>query len=214
MSDLKFEAAGLLGAALVRGLLSTTRLRREGQEHFLSHRTHGRPVVFAFWHGQLLPLVYYHRAEGIVVLVSEHADGEYITRVIERHGFGTARGSSSRGAAKGLKALIRAARAGSDLALTPDGPQGPARVFKPGALLAAQVTGLPVIPLGVGCSGGWRLGSWDGFLIPHPFSRIGVVYGRARVIPRDIERDELDQMAVAMGGELDLLTARAGELVR
>jgi len=197
---------------MVGALFTTTRLRREGQEHYLCHRRNGGPVVFVFWHGQLLPLVHYHRQEGIVVLVSEHADGEYITRVIQRHGFGVARGSSSRGAAKGLKALIRAARRGKDLALTPDGPQGPPRVFKPGALLAAQVTGLPVVPLGVGASGGWRLRSWDGFLIPHPFSRIGVVYGEARVIPRGVDRDELDAMAQGIGRELDALTARAEEL--
>lgn len=212
MSDLKFEAAGVIGAGMVGALFTTTRLRREGQEHYLAHRREGRPVVFVFWHGQLLPLVHYHRHEGIVVLVSEHADGEYITRVIQRHGFGTARGSSSRGAAKGLKALIRAARRGKDLALTPDGPQGPPRVFKPGALLAAQVSGLPVVPLGVGASGGWRLRSWDGFLVPRPFSRIGVVYGEARVIPSGVVREELDTIAEAMGEELDELTASAEEL--
>jgi lysophospholipid acyltransferase (LPLAT)-like uncharacterized protein len=212
VSDLKFEAAGVLGAGMVGALFTTTRLRREGQEHYLSRRRHGHPVVFVFWHGQLLPLVHYHRREGVVVLVSEHADGEYITRVIERQGFGTARGSSSRGAAKGLKALIRAARDGKDLALTPDGPQGPPRVFKPGALLAAQVTGLPVVPIGVGASGSWRLRSWDGFLVPRPFSRIGVVYGEARVIPRGVDREQLDGVAQAIGEELDALTARAEEL--
>src|SRR5690606_37263648 len=134
LSELRYETAGVLGTGLVAALFATTRLRREGAEHFERFRASGTPIVFVFWHGQLLPLVHYHRRQGIVVLVSEHVDGEYITRVIRRNGFGAVRGSSTRGGTKGLKALVRAARAGHDLALTPDGPRGPHGVFKAGAL--------------------------------------------------------------------------------
>lgn len=206
MSDLKFETAGVLGLGLVSALFATTRVRRHGQEHYLSFREQGKPVVFVFWHGQMLPLVHYHRDEGIVVLVSEHADGEYITRVIERHGFGTVRGSSTRGATKGLKGLIRAARQGRDLALTPDGPRGPVHEFKPGALAVAQTTGLPVIPVAVGASRGWRFQSWDGFLVPQPFSRIDLIYGPPTQVPRDADRDTLEAMAADFGRTLDALT--------
>ena len=214
MSDLKFEAAGVLGAGLVGGLFLTTRAVREGEENYLRFRREGRPVIFVFWHGVLLPLVHYHRQEGIVVLVSEHADGEYITRVIERNGFGTVRGSSTRGAARGLKGLIREARAGRDLAISPDGPKGPARVFKPGALAAAQVTGLPVVAVGVGASRGWRLRSWDGFLVPQPLSRIGIVYGTPALVPPGADRAELDGLAHALGEEIDRLSERAEAMAR
>ena len=135
------------------------------------------PVIFVFWHGSLLPLVHYHRHERIVVLVSEHADGERIARVLARRGFGTVRGSSTRGGARGLRALVRAARAGRDLALTPDGPRGPRGEFKPGALAAARMTGLPIVPLAVSASAAWHLGSWDGFMVPKPFARVRVTYG-------------------------------------
>ena len=211
MSDLKFETAGVLGAGLVGALFSTTRADRVGTEHYLRFREQGRPVIFVFWHGQLLPLVHYHRREGIVVLVSEHADGEYITRVIERHGFGTVRGSSTRGGTRGLKALIRAARAGKDLALTPDGPQGPVHEFKPGALVVAQTTGLPIIPLAVGASRGWRLKSWDGLLVPRPLSRVHIEYGEPRWVERDADRETLAELARDLGRTLNQLTTRVTE---
>ena len=209
MSEVKFEAAGVLGMGLVAGLFTTTRATRGGEEHYLRFRRDGAPVIFVFWHGQLLPLVHYHRNEGIVVLVSEHADGEYITRIIERHGFGTVRGSSTRGATKGLKGLIRAARAGRDLALTPDGPRGPARRFKPGALAVAQTTGLPIIPVAVAASRGWRFRSWDGFLVPRPLARVRIEYGPPHTVPRDADRATLEEMATRLGVELDALTGVA-----
>lgn len=209
MSPLKFELAGIVGSSFVRALLATTRLERRGQEHYLPFRRDRRPVIFVFWHGQLLPLVHYHRNEGAVVLVSEHADGEYIARILQRSGFGTARGSSTRGGTRGLKALIRAARAGRDLALTPDGPRGPARVFKVGALAAAQATGLPVVPVGVGASSAWRFRSWDAFLVPRPFAHVRVEYGAPRPVPRDAGRPELELVAREVGGEIDRLTALA-----
>jgi len=208
VSDAGFEVAGVLGAGVVSALFLTTRSERSGVEHFARFRREGRPVIFVFWHGQLLPLVHYHRHEGIVVLVSEHGDGEYIARVIERSGFGTVRGSSTRGGTRALRELVRAARAGRDLAITPDGPRGPSRVFKPGALVAAQLTGLPVIPLAVGSSAGWRLKSWDGFLIPRPLSTVRIGYLEPRFVPRDASRHELERIASEIGRDLDSLSDR------
>ena len=208
MSDLKFEAAGVLGTGLVGALFTTTRVERIGTENYLHFRREGTPVIFVFWHGQFLPLVHYHRREGIVVLVSEHADGEYLTRVIERHGFGTVRGSSTEGGMRGLKGLVRAARAGKDLALTPDGPTGPMGVFKPGALAAARMTGLPIVPLAAGASSGWRLRSWDGFLVPRPLSKIRLEYLPPRFVSRVAERSDLERLSAEIGEDLNALSAR------
>ncbi|MCH7533477.1 MAG: lysophospholipid acyltransferase family protein [Gemmatimonadetes bacterium] len=207
--NLIFETAGVLGTGLVAALFMTTRVERIGAENYRHFRREGKQVIFVFWHGQLLPLVHYHRREGIVVLVSEHADGEYITRVIERNGFGTVRGSSRRGATKGLKGLVRAAEGRTrPCPLTPDGPRGPVGVFKPGALAAAQLTGLPIIPLAVGASSGWRFRSWDGFLVPKPLSRIRLEYLPPRFVPRDAGRAELVRMSTEIGQDLNALTAR------
>ena len=208
MSEIRFESAGVIGSGLVGALFLTTRLQRTGQEHYERFRREGRPVIFVFWHGHLLPLVHYHRHERIVVLVSEHEDGEYVTRVIERYGFGTVRGSSTRGGMKGLKGLVRAARAGRDLALTPDGPQGPRGAFKPGALVAAQMTGLPVVPLSVRASAGWKARSWDGFLVPRPFSTVTIDYLPPRFVSREATRSDLEVMASEIGGKLNELAGR------
>src|SRR5687768_786230 len=131
MSAVARYGEGIVGAALVSTLLASTRVERIGWENVAHFRRRGTPVIFVFWHGNLLPLVHYHRHEGIVVLVSEHSDGERIARILARRGFGTVRGSSTRGGIRGLRALVRAARAGRDLALTPDGPRGPRGEFKP-----------------------------------------------------------------------------------
>jgi lysophospholipid acyltransferase (LPLAT)-like uncharacterized protein len=208
VSELRYESVGVLGAGLVSALFLTTRIERRGTEHFERFRRDGKPVIFVFWHGQLLPLVHIHRREGIVVLVSEHEDGEYISRVIERNGFGTVRGSSTRGGTVGLRALVRAARAGRDLALTPDGPGGPRGEFKPGALLVAQRTGLPIVPLAVGASRGWRFQSWDGFLVPEPLSTVEVEYLPPRYVPSEATREGLETMAEEVGRELNELTRR------
>lgn len=195
MSELRFESAGVLGAGLVSALFTTTRSERIGAEHYQQFREAGQPVMFVFWHGQLLPLVHYHRREGIVVLVSEHDDGEYITRVIERYGFGAVRGSSTRGGTKGLRGLVRAAREGRDIGVTPDGPRGPRGVFKPGALLAAQMASLPVVPISVRASSGWRFRSWDGFLMPKPLSKITLEYHPPVWVPREADRGDLEALA-------------------
>ena len=203
MSELRFESAGVLGSGIVGALFATTRLRRIGQEHFERFRREGQPMMVVFWHGQLLPLVHYHRHEGVTVLVSEHEDGEYITRVLRRHGFHTVRGSSRRGGIKGLKGLVRAAREGRDMAVTPDGPTGPVHVFKPGALVAAQMTGVPVVPVALSASSGWRFRSWDGFLVPRPFSTVTIRYLEPRWVHRDASRSDLERMAEEIGDALN-----------
>jgi hypothetical protein len=177
-------------------------------ENFDRFRRRGSPVIFVFWHGQLLPLVHVHRHEGIVVLVSEHGDGEIIARIIRHYGFGAVRGSSTRGGTTGLRGLVRAARAGSDLAITPDGPRGPRGELKPGALLAAQLTGCPVIPLALAASAAWRLSSWDGFLVPKPFATVRIEYLPPRFVGRDASREELATHAREIGGALDAAADR------
>jgi lysophospholipid acyltransferase (LPLAT)-like uncharacterized protein len=200
--ELRFKAVGHLGRGLLGSYFPFVRCRREGSEHYQQFRRRGEAVIFVFWHGHLLPLVHYHRNEGIVVLVSEHKDGEYITRVIRQHGFGTARGSSTRGGVKGLKAILRAAREGRDLAFTPDGPKGPRHKFKRGALLAAQITGLPLITVAVGADRAWHLRSWDRFMIPKPFSSVRIRYGEPRWVPRNAPEEVLAAVAQELEDEL------------
>lgn len=211
--ELRFRCAGIVGSAVVTGLFSTVRFEHEGTCHYEEHRRAGRPVLFVFWHDQLLPLVHVHRHEGVRVLVSEHADGEYIARVLERQGFETARGSSTRGGRRGLRELLRAAKAGRDVAIAPDGPRGPRHRFKEGAVAAARLLGVPLVPVVAAARSGWRLASWDRFLIPRPFSRVRVLYGPARTVSGDADREARRRMARELERELEELTARAAREV-
>lgn len=209
MKSLGGRLVGFLAAWVTRALFATARIRTLGEDAYLRRRDQGERVILVAWHGQLLPLIHRHRGQAFVALVSEHGDGEYLAHLLERLGWGTVRGSSTRGGTKGLKGLVRAARAGRGLALTPDGPRGPARTAKPGALAAAQMTGLPLQPLAAGASRAWRLSSWDAFLVPRPFSRVCIAYGTPRTVPRDLDRDALAEVARELEAELNSLTAAA-----
>jgi lysophospholipid acyltransferase (LPLAT)-like uncharacterized protein len=142
-----------------------------------------------------------------VVLISEHRDGELIARLVERRGFRTARGVEHAGAARaGSATSLRALRGGADLALTPDGPQGPPRRLKPGVLVAAQRSGAPLIPVAVGARRAWRVRSWDRFLVPHPFATIEAVYGAPIFVPRDARGEALNVLAARVDAEVNRLT--------
>lgn len=206
---MKYGAVGLAGSALVRTLHATCRVTIEGRELWTELRDQGRPWVFTIWHGTMLSPIWQHRGEGVIALVSEHRDGEYITRIIERLGYGTARGSSTRGGSRGLREMLRAARSGRTLAVTPDGPKGPPERMKPGALVAAQRGGMPIVPVGVGISRAWRFDSWDRFAVPKPFARIHIVYGAPIPIPRALDDEGLEVLTAEVEASMHDVTARA-----
>ena len=174
--DRKWRWTVRLGVPLVRTLGRSWRIRVVNDAGVVALRRAKDPMVFALWHGDMLPLLYQHRDEGVSVLISEHRDGELIARVAVSLGFRTVRGSTSRGASRALVGLSRELEAGRDVAITPDGPRGPARSFAPGALIAAQRAGAPIIAVGVSVRKAWRLRTWDRFLIPKAFARVSIAY--------------------------------------
>jgi lysophospholipid acyltransferase (LPLAT)-like uncharacterized protein len=166
-----------LGVWLIRILGWTWRIRVVNAAATVDAlRREKRPIIFALWHGDMLPLLYQHRNEGVAVLISEHRDGELIAQVALRLGFRTVRGSTTRGAGRALVGLVRTLRAGGDIAVTPDGPRGPAHSFAPGVLIAAQRAAASIVACGVSTPRAWHLRSWDRFRIPKPFSRVTVAY--------------------------------------
>jgi lysophospholipid acyltransferase (LPLAT)-like uncharacterized protein len=184
-----------LGIPLLRMLGATWRIREVNRGPAQGIRDSGRPTIMVLWHGELLPLLWHHRGEGIAVLISEHGDGEIVARVAEALGFATVRGSTSRGAGRALLGMIRAVQSGTDVGFTPDGPRGPARRFAPGALIVAQRTGAPVLALRVSVRRCWRLRSWDEFIIPKPFARITVAYGDPVYVEAATPREAAQQTA-------------------
>jgi lysophospholipid acyltransferase (LPLAT)-like uncharacterized protein len=182
-----------IGVWIVRLLGMTWRMRVTHDEPLRAARAAGKPVIFALWHGQLLPLLYHHRNQNIAILISEHADGEIIARIAHSLGCRTVRGSTSRGAARALLGLVRVIGEGNDLAITPDGPRGPARTVAPGVLVVAQRSGAAIVPIAAVASSGWRLRSWDSFLIPRPFARVHVSYGELEYVNAEQMRDALTE---------------------
>lgn len=184
------------GGGLLSSLLGTCSYELHGVEHYRPIREANKPVIFVLWHGRLLPCTYAHRHEGIATLISQHRDGGYISRIVERWGFHVVRGSSTRGGSPAFRQLLRYLRAGHSLAITPDGPQGPHERMKLGPLLLAQLSGAPIIPGAGGASRAWWFGSWDRFLVPQPFARLRVVHGEPIWIPREASTADLHEYAL------------------
>jgi lysophospholipid acyltransferase (LPLAT)-like uncharacterized protein len=178
------EAAVRLGALLVRLLGATWRLRIDGPDVWTEARRDGRPAILALWHGELLPLIWHFRGQGLAPLVSTHSDGEVIARIIELVGYRPIRGSSSRGGARALLEAVQVLRDGRDVAFTTDGPRGPRRRSAPGVAVASRKSGAPIVPVGVVVNRAWHLRSWDRFVIPKPFATVTVRFD-APIPPAD-----------------------------
>jgi lysophospholipid acyltransferase (LPLAT)-like uncharacterized protein len=201
------KLALFLGKGVLRALGLTWRIRSVNREPWEVMRRAKRGFIFSLWHGQLLPLLWHHRGEGIVVLISEHKDGEVVARAAAALGFGLIRGSSSRGADRALISISREVEAGKEVAITPDGPKGPSQKFAPGALVAAQRSNSFIVPIGVTADRAWRLRSWDRFMIPKPFARVTIAYGDPTKVAASTPRAAADE-----GPRFEQLMADAGRM--
>jgi lysophospholipid acyltransferase (LPLAT)-like uncharacterized protein len=206
----RLEAAVIAaaGSRLIAALGATLNWRTEGLEHLDAIAAGGRQPIMAFWHGRVFPATYYFRGRGIVVITSENFDGEWISRIIERFGYGTARGSSSRGARKALLKLIRELQAGKTAGFAVDGPRGPAGVAQAGAVWLAKATGNPVVPFHLEASRHWTLHSWDRTQIPKPFATVAIAMGEPFEVAADADETELESARLLLESRLRALEAR------
>jgi lysophospholipid acyltransferase (LPLAT)-like uncharacterized protein len=162
----------------MRLIAGSWRISTEHEERWRPLYQARRPIVYLLWHEVLLPLLWHHRRQGVVIVVSENRDGQYLSDFARVLGYRSVRGSSSRGAARALLGAVRELQSGYSVAFTPDGPRGPRRELKPGVVAAAQRGGAVIVPVHARADRAWRLSSWDRFLIPKPAARITVSYGR------------------------------------
>jgi hypothetical protein len=181
-----------LGYCLLKLIHFTSRYRYKGLEHLEGLREKGEQSIWVAWHNRLLGSMVVHAGRNMGPIASQSKDGELISRVGLMMGYTPIRGSSSRGGAKALKAMIRHLRAGFDIVFTPDGPRGPRYRVQQGAAAAARITGRPILPLGVSAKRKIVFNSWDRFQLPLPFGRIQVVYGKPIYVTRE---DDLDEVA-------------------
>ncbi len=181
--------APTLAHTLMRTVLSSCRLTVTNQDFFEERASSGKNMIFVSWHNRLTVLPYYYHYRygfnNLTMMVSQSRDGEMLKRLLEKYGIETVRGSTSRGGASAIKTMIRVARAGRDTAVSLDGSKGPRCKVQLGALLLAQITGLPLVPLTVDMTKKIVLKTWDRMMIPLPFGRVYAMFADPMYIPRD-----------------------------
>lgn len=151
-----------------------------------------QPCIWAFWHRVILPIAWFGRNRGIVVMNTTAFDGQWTRKVIERLGFGTAQGSSSRGGLRGLQVMSQRISEGLDCAFTIDGPRGPRYVAKVGPVLLARMTGAPIVVFHIGVNRGKTIEkTWDHFLLPGLFARAILIGGRPIFVPQDADQEKI-----------------------
>ncbi|MFN3551292.1 MAG: lysophospholipid acyltransferase family protein, partial [Endomicrobiia bacterium] len=149
------------------------------QVNFESIKNLSKNVIYAFFHGEQFVLVYIHRHTKIVIMTSFSEDGELQTKILKKFGYDIVRGSAEKkGAASGTLSIIEKLLKGQNCAFAVDGPHGPAFKVKPGIVFLSQKTKLPIIPVRVFVEKKVQLNNWDRYILPLPFSKVWIVYGK------------------------------------
>ena len=193
----------------ITGVTSRTVIRKSPE--YVESEKNNQKFIYALWHGRQLVLIWTHRKRNIQLLISQSKDGEYIAKITEKLGFGTVRGSSSRGGAKALVGMIRKLREGFDIAVTPDGPRGPMKEVKSGIILVAQKTGCPIIPMGSAAKREYLVKNWwDEFHIPYMFNKFAVYHGKPVYVNKN---DDIEKKALELKKAIDDATIVAESLI-
>ena len=190
-----------VGYPLLRTLGSTLRWKISGAEHEQEIIKAGHQPIHCLWHGRILPSLLYLQHRGVVVIISENYDGEWIARITRKFGYGTARGSTSKGGPKALRQLLREVES-KGVAFTLDGPRGPAEVAQLGAVWLARATGNPLLPFHSEAASHWTINSWDRTQIPKPFTTVALVVGKPIYVPRDADDRALEASRIALEAAL------------
>lgn len=198
-----------LAGRLMRIGMATLRRQDVGREHPGTCWTRGEPGIVAFWHGRLLMMPFAYPGQPGTILISQHRDGDYITRIAERLGLRVVRGSATRGGARAFKQLLHALRDGSNVVITPDGPKGPRQRAKSGVIELARLSGKPILPVAFGAWPRTILKSWDQFLVPHPFGRGVYVWGEPIYVPGNADKAAVEKFQTLLAERLDALMAEA-----
>jgi lysophospholipid acyltransferase (LPLAT)-like uncharacterized protein len=192
------RAVGASGAWAIRRLVGTSRFHFRYADPRVNPevaRRLGHRYIYAFYHEVMLFPAYYWAWPSMQILISDHRDGELITQVVARLGFGVVRGSTTRGGARALREMTQRIDRGN-LCVTPDGPKGPRRHVHQGMIYLASRTGLPIVGAGMAFRDPWRARSWDKFAVPRPFRAAACVTPEPVVVPRDADRAMLETCRV------------------
>ncbi len=206
--------ASRLIAGYIRLVKATGRWRIIGAEVPARLWDAKQPFIGCFWHGRLLMMpLGWRPGVAVKILISSHADGRLIARVMGRFGLGTITGSTRRGGNEALRAMLRALRRGEPVVVTPDGPRGP-RMRAGGAIVElARLSGRPIVPGAFAASRCWVAPSWDRFVVALPFARGVYVYGEPVAVPRDADAAAIEAARRLVEERLNAVTAEADRRV-
>jgi len=190
--------------SVIRLLGPTLRYEVLGWQHAEKVYASRKQCIWAFWHRVIIPIVWWYRNHGVVVMNTTAFDGQWTRKVIEWLGFGTAQGSSSRGGLRGLAVMAKRIEGGRDCAFTIDGPRGPRYVAKPGPVMLARKTGAPIMVFHLGVDRGRTFEkTWDHFLLPMPFARAVIFFAPPIYVPKDASVELMDAKHAEMQRELE-----------
>lgn len=193
-------------------LFSTCRVTVHGKKNWDQIEASGKPAVASFWHYTILFILYFMRKKSVVAMVSASRDGEFVNRIVKGMGYETVRGSRKKGGVQAIKSLIRQMRSGNNAAIVADGSQGPARIVQAGCIVLASRAKVPVLPMLWSCSRYKRFGSWDGTVLPLPFSKIDFFFGKPLAVPEKLKTDGIEEYRLLLEKRLNLLYTEAWEL--
>ncbi len=166
-------------------------------------------IIVAFWHQRLLMMPFLPHQGKVGMMISQHRDGEFIAQAVKRFDIDSIRGSTTRGGLSALRGMIRYYNSGGNLAITPDGPQGPKYIVQPGVIELARQTGAPILPVAYGASRKKVFKSWDNFILPLPFCQVIYIWGEPIFVPANADKEELESKRILLQERLVQITSQA-----
>ncbi len=194
---------------LVNVLCKTLFIKEENKEHLEELIKNNKNFIFVFWHGTMLVPWFLMRDKGLSTIISKSNDGEILARLLRKWKYNVRRGSSSTGGKEVLNMLIEDASNKNSVAITPDGPKGPEKIMKAGAVVIAKKTGTPIILVGAAYKQRLKLKSWDKFEVPMFFTKACIKYSEPIYIERNLSYEETDLSIKNLGLKLNILQTEA-----
>ena len=203
---LNFQIVPYIGILIVKIISSTYRIRMMNPEIERDILKRGRIPIYASWHQRFFPgITFFASRKPISIMISQSKDGELIARVVNTLGWYPVRGSSSKGGRQALREIKKLVHEGYKVGHIVDGPTGPPGVVKPGLLLIAQASGMPIVPVITSSERKWVFNSWDRFMVPKPFSRVIIRFSDGIRIPEELQRSDFEEKRTSIENTLKKL---------
>jgi len=200
---LSLKIFSYFGLLIIKIISSTYKIRivnPEIERNILKKR---QVPIYASWHQRFFPgITFFATRKPITIMISQSKDGELISRIVNVLGWYPVRGSSSKGGRQALREMQKRVREGYKVGHIVDGPRGPHGVVKPGLLIIAQVSGMPIVPVIISGEKKWVFNSWDRFMVPKPFSRVIIRFGDEIRIPKNMQQSNFEEKRLSIENTL------------